>query len=139
MGHWGPGGGEPLRGIRFEVDGEPITTRELTEPPSKAAEPAPFLRTWVVTDLAFGEAQRRVVTVTYRVRNRLDDWAWSTNFDPTFSSRQFRYLLSPSGNWDDGKVRKLAISIDISALRSTDAVIKTIVPGGYTTDNNVLS
>lgn len=130
--------GKPLRDVRIEVDGEAMTIRELTEPASEAAEPPPSLRTWVVTDLTFGEAQRHVVTVTYRVRNRLDDWAWSNSFDPAFSPRRFRYLLSPSGNWGDGRIPKLSISIDISALKELGATIKKIGPAGYTSDNDVL-
>jgi hypothetical protein len=130
--------GKPLRDVRIEVDGEAMTIRELTEPASTAAEPPPSLRTWLITDLTFGAAQRRVVTVTYRVRNRLDDWAWSNSFVPAFSPRQFRYLLSPSGNWGDGRVPKLAISIDISALKEFGATIKTIKPAGYTSDDDVL-
>jgi hypothetical protein len=130
--------GEPLVDVRIEVDGEPMKTRKLTQPPSNAVEPPPSLRTWVITDLAFDEKQRHTVTVTYRVRNRLDDWYWSTDFDPAFSERKFRYLLSPSGNWGDGKVGKLDISVDISALGRTGAVINTIAPAGYTTDKGVL-
>lgn len=130
--------GKPLRDVRIELDGEPMTIRELIEPASEAAEPPPSLRTWVVTDLTFGEAQRRVVTVTYRVRNRLDDWAWSNRFDPAFSPRKFRYLLSPSGNWGDGRIPKLSISIDISALKDLGATIKTIKPAGYTSDDDIL-
>lgn len=130
--------GKPIRDVRIEMDDEAITIREVREPPPNTSEPPPSLRTWLVTDLTFREAQRRVVTVTYRVRNHLDDWQWSNSFHPAFSPRRFRYLLSPSGNWGDGRIPKLTISVDLSTLKDAGAMIKTIRPGGYARDNDIL-
>jgi hypothetical protein len=122
--------GGPLRDVRIQVDGEQMITREIAEPVAKGVPPQPFRRTWILADLPFPE-QGCTVTVSYRVRNMLNDWAWSTSFKPAYSKRKFRYVLSPSAHWGDGRVPRLDIDIDIAKLTRFGGKLTAIAPAGY--------
>jgi len=132
--------GKPLQNIIIEADGKALKTREYKEPKKrgKKEKQPPYLRAWTVTDLEFGEAEQKVVIVSYRVKNFLDDWSYSKSFQPVYSDRTFTYLLSPSGSWGDGIVRKLSIAIDSSKIKSKAGVIKKIVPKGYTISDDII-
>ena len=131
---------KPLQNVVIEADGKALKTHEYKEPKKKGKKEKqpPYLRTWIVTDLEFGEAEQKVVTVSYRVKNFLDDWVYTKSFKPTFSDRTFSYLLSPSGSWGDGIVRRLTISIDSSKIKSKGGVIKKITPKGYTAGDDIV-
>jgi hypothetical protein len=123
--------GELLRDVRITVDGEQMITREITEPVATGVPPQPFRRTWILADLPFPEKQRCTVIVSYRVRNTLYDWAWSTSFKPAYSKRKFRYVLNPSAHWGDGKVPRLDIDIDIAKLTRLGGKLTAVTPSGY--------
>jgi len=132
--------GKPLQNVVIEADGKALKSREYKEPKKKGkkVKQLPYLRTWTVVDLEFEEAEQKVVTVSYRVKNLFDDWSYTKSFKPEYSDRTFTYLLSPSGSWGDGIVRRLAITIDISKIKSKAGVIKKIAPHGYTISDDVI-
>lgn len=131
--------GKHLRDVRIEANGKILATREVAEQKPPADIPPPeFLRTWILTELAFGPSELAIVTVSYRVRNRLDDWSYSTNFAPLYSPRRFRYQLSPSGNWGSGRVGQLDISVNIAKLTQLGGKIAKVAPAGYTHQDNQL-
>jgi hypothetical protein len=132
--------GKPLQKVVIEADGKSLKTRKYLEPEKKGKkEKQPdYLRTWLITDLEFGEAEQKVVTVSYRVKNFLDDWIFTKSFKPQFSDRTFSYVLSPSGNWGDGIVRKLSISIDSSKIKTKGGVIKKVSPKGYSVTDDII-
>jgi hypothetical protein len=123
--------GKPLRDVRIEANGKATTTREIVEPVATGVPPQPFRRTWILTDLPFPENDHSTVTVSYRVRSLLNDWAWSTSFKPAYSKRKFRYVLSPSANWGNGKVARLDIDIDIAKLTRFGGKLMSITPAGH--------
>ena len=131
--------GKHLRDVRIEANGKPLSTREVAEQKPPVDKPPPeFLRTWILTELAFSAGEIGIVTVSYRVRNRLDDWWYSTNFSPRYSQRKFRYQLSPSGNWGDGKVDRLDITVDLAKLTKLGGKVVKVAPAGHTLQDNQL-
>lgn len=131
--------GNPPRDVRIEANGQALATREVAEPlPAQGTPPAELLRTWILADLTFSAGERSVVTVSYKVTNRLNDMAWSTSFAPNYSKRKFAYQLSPSGNWGDGEVSRLDISVDIAKLTHFGGKLGAVAPAGYTKEGSQL-
>lgn len=130
--------GKPLRDVRIEANGNETTTREIAEPVATGVPPSPFQRTWILADLPFAANARSTVIVSYRVRNLLYDWAWSTSFKPAYSKRTFRYVLNPSANWGYGKVARLNIDIDLAKLTRFGGKLTAVAPAGYAQHGNQL-
>ncbi len=129
---------KPLQEIVIEADGKKLLTRKYQEPKRGKKEKAPdYVRTWIVTDLEFAEADNKVVTVSYKVKNFLNDWVYTKSFKPEFSDRTFSYILSPSGNWGDGIVRRLSITLDGSKIKTQGGIIKKITPNGYAVNDDI--
>jgi len=128
-----------LQNVVISADGKSLRTREYHEPKKgKQEKPHGYVRTWMVADLEFAEASSKVVTVSYRVKNFLDDWVYTKSFKPRFSDRTFSYILSPSGNWGNGVVRRVSISVDLSKVRALGGTVKKIAPTGYAVTDNTI-
>jgi hypothetical protein len=97
------------------------------------------LREWFISEIPFKEKEAKTVKVSYRVKNRLDDWVFTKSFRPEFSDRTFTYLLKPSQNWGDGIVKKCTIRMDLRNLLKSSGIIKEIYPKGYTNEKGVLT
>lgn len=84
------------------------------------------LRKWFVTKLQFPAGGQKRLSVDYRVKNLFDDWEFTKSFFTEYSTREFRYRLSPSGYWGRGKAKKLKIILDLTELVRNGAVIQEV-------------
>jgi hypothetical protein len=94
---------------------------------------------WHVAKLAFAKAERKKLRVSYTVKNFLDDWVTSKDFRPSFSDRTFSYTLRPSGNWGNGVVKNLTITVDAREILAGSGEIVEIKPAGFRKKDGIIS
>ena len=128
----------PLSGVAMEADGVALDTSRHQELLNQGADNEQ-VRTWVVAELDFAAGAETMLTVSYRVKTGFDDWWFSDSFKPDFTDRSFSYLLSPSGNWGDGRVGKMSITVDYAALKATGGVLKEIAPQGHVVGDTAIT
>jgi hypothetical protein len=97
-----------------------------------------IVRQWYITEIAFQAQELKTLKVSYRLKNRFDDWIYSKSFEPVFSDRIFQYILQPSKNWGNGLVKHFSAVIDLKKLLEFGGTVKEVKPQGYQFANGIL-
>jgi hypothetical protein len=94
-------------------------------------------RKWHVVTLKFAPRETKHLCVRYRVRNFGQTSGVSTMVFWGHTPVDFLYMLSPSGTWGAGKVGKLTIEVDASALRKAAVPVVAVSLPGYTEQEGI--
>ncbi len=78
-------------------------------------------RKWSSLNLFFKSKETKKLTIKYKIKNTLRDKKLGFKEIPEFTERHFTYDLNPSKNWDNGIVKKMNVSIDISDIGNQGA------------------
>jgi hypothetical protein len=95
------------------------------------------VRRWSIMTLKFNREKRKQLKVSYRVRCIALDKGFEGDTRWSYGRRTLFYTFRPAATWGDGRVGKLAVTINTRQLRENDIAVTGISPTGGSDENGL--
>lgn len=95
---------------------------------TNADEPVYIKRSWLVSELKFGAAEKKQVMIRYNVSCAFTDTYECTRVLPDYGSRRFAYGFSYAAGWAQQSIGRLSVRLDLSSLSEPGIEIRNLMP-----------